>query len=94
MLDALAISHEEGILCKLHQCILIVFFSPLVGNLGTIFSPLVGNIGTMICLGPHGDGLLVAGLFFTDYPPSWKKIPPVEDPGLCDPPGEPGWLSW
>ena len=43
---------------------------------------------------PHGDGLLVAGLFFTDYPPSWEKIPPVEDPGLCDPPGEPGWLSW
>ena len=40
---------------------------------------------------PHGDGLLVAGLFFTDYPPpSWEKIPPVEDPGLCDPPGEPG----
>ena len=26
-------------------------------------------------LGPHGDGLLVAGLFFTDYPPSWEKIP-------------------
>ena len=24
---------------------------------------------------PHGDGLLVAGLFFTDYPPSWEKIP-------------------
>ena len=24
----------------------------------------------------HGDGLLVAGLFFTDYPPSWEKIPP------------------
>ena len=19
---------------------------------------------------------------------------PVEDPGLCGPPGEPGWLSW
>ena len=32
-------------------------------------------------LGPHGDGLLVAGLFFTDYPPSWEKIPPVEDLG-------------
>ena len=44
--------------------------------------------------GAHGDGLLVAGLFFTDYPPSWEKIPPVEDPGLCDPLGEPGWLSW
>ena len=43
---------------------------------------------------PHGDGLLVAVLFFTDYPPSWGKIPPVEDPGLCDPLGEPGWLSW
>ena len=43
---------------------------------------------------PHGDGLLVVGLFFTDYPPSLEKIPPVEDPGLCDPPGEPGWLSW
>ena len=42
----------------------------------------------------HGDGLLVAGLFFTDYPPSWEKIPPVEDLGLCDPLGEPGWLSW
>ena len=28
----------------------------------------------------------MAGLFFTDYPPSWEKIPPVEDPGLywCD----------
>ena len=25
-------------------------------------------------------------LFFTDYPPSWEKIPPVEDLGLCDPP--------
>ena len=25
----------------------------------------------------------MAGLFFTDYPPSWEKIPPVEDPGLC-----------
>ena len=24
---------------------------------------------------PHGDGLLVAGLFFTDYPPSWEKTP-------------------
>ena len=42
---------------------------------------------------PHGDGLLMVGLLFTDYPPSWEKIPPVEDPGLCDPPGEPGWLS-
>ena len=21
---------------------------------------------------------------------SWEKIPPVEDPGLCDPLGEPG----
>ena len=40
------------------------------------------------------EGLLVAGLFFTDYPPSWEKIPPVEDPGLRDPLGEPGWLSW
>ena len=30
----------------------------------------------------------------TDYPPIWEKIPPVEDPGLCDPPGEPGWISW
>ena len=37
---------------------------------------------------PHG--LLVAGLFFTDYPPSWEKIPPVEDPGLCDPLEYPG----
>ena len=36
----------------------------------------------------------MAGLFFTDYPPNWEKIPPVEDPGLCDPLGEPGWLSW
>ena len=27
--------------------------------------------------GRHGDGLLVAGLLFTDYPPSWEKIPPV-----------------
>ena len=26
--------------------------------------------------------------------PSWEKIPPVEDPGLRDPLGEPGWLSW
>ena len=44
---------------------------------------------------PHGDGLLVAGLFFIDYPPSWEKIPPVEDPGLRrDPLGEQGWLSW
>ena len=43
---------------------------------------------------PHGEGLLVAGLFFTDYPPSWEKIPPVEDLGLCDLLGEPGWLSW
>ena len=40
------------------------------------------------------DGLLVAGLFFTDYPPSWEKIPPVEDLGLCDPLGEPGWFVW
>ena len=38
-------------------------------------------------IGPHGDGLLVAGLFFTNYPPSREKIPPVEGPGLCDPPG-------
>ena len=36
----------------------------------------------------------MAVLFFTDYPPSWEKIPPVEDPGLCDPLEEPGWLSW
>ena len=43
---------------------------------------------------PHGDGLLVAGLFFTDYPPSWEKTPSVEDLGLCDPLGEQGWLSW
>ena len=28
-----------------------------------------------IGLRPHGDGLLVAGLFFTDYPPSWEKNP-------------------
>ena len=52
------------------------------------------EIVSSLCIGPHGDGLLVAGLFFTDYPPSWEKIPPVEDPGLCDPLGEPGWLSW
>ena len=45
-------------------------------------------------MGPHGDGLLVAELLFTDYPPSWEKIPPVEDLGLCDPLGELGWLSW
>ena len=25
----------------------------------------------------------MAGLLLTDYPPSWEKIPPVEDPGLC-----------
>ena len=45
---------------------------------------------TSSCKAHHGDGLLVAGLFFTDNPPSWEKIPPVEDPGLCDPTGEPG----
>ena len=27
-------------------------------------------------------------------PPQLGEDPPVEDPGLCDPPGEPGWLSW
>ena len=32
----------------------------------------------------------VAGLFFTDSPPSWEKIPLVEDPGLSDPPGGTG----
>ena len=32
----------------------------------------------------------MAGLFFTDDPPRWEKIPPVEDPGLCDPPGGTG----
>ena len=32
----------------------------------------------------------MAGLLFTDYPPSWEKIPPVEDLGLCDPPGGTG----
>ena len=44
----------------------------------------------------HGDGLLVAGLFFTDYPPPPQLgEDPVEDPGLCDPPGEPGWhMRW
>ena len=53
----------------------------------------------MFCFGIFCFGVqvlelnLMAGLFFTDYPPSWEKIPPVEDPGLCDPPGEPGWLS-
>ena len=26
--------------------------------------------------------------------PQFGEDPPVEDPGLCDPPGEPGWLSW
>ena len=41
---------------------------------------------------PHGDGLLVAGLFFTI--PQLGEDPPLEDPGLCDPQGEPGWLSW
>ena len=25
---------------------------------------------------PHGDGLLLAGLFFTNYTPSWEKTPP------------------
>ena len=45
-------------------------------------------------LGPMGMAFSWRGLFFTDYPPSWEKIPPVEDPGLCDPLGEPGWLSW
>ena len=38
---------------------------------------------------PHGDGLLVAGLS-----PQLGEDPPVEDPGLCDPLEEPGWLSW
>ena len=32
----------------------------------------------------------MAGLFFTDFPPSWEKIRPVKDPGLCDPPGKAG----
>ena len=32
----------------------------------------------------------MAGLFFTDYPPIWEKIPPVENPGLSDPPGGTG----
>ena len=54
----------------------------------------VADIRTHNSRWPHGDSLLVAGLFFTDYPPSWEKIPPVEDLGLCDPLGEPGWLSW
>ena len=26
--------------------------------------------------------------------PQLGEDPPVEDLGLCDPPGEPGWLSW
>ena len=57
--------------------------------------PIVSSFSVVaLSVWPHGGGLLVAGLFFTDYPPSWEKIPPVEDPGLCDPPGEPGWLSW
>ena len=30
----------------------------------------------MLLSRPHGDGLLVAGLFFTNYPPIWEKIPP------------------
>ena len=50
----------------------------------------------LILIRPHGDDLLVAGLFLTDYPPPHQlgEDPPVEDPRLCDPPGEPGWLSW
>ena len=55
---------------------------------------VIGGVSDFLYAEPHGDGLLVAGLFFTDYPPSWEKIPPVEDLGLCDPLGEPGWLSW
>ena len=26
--------------------------------------------------------------------PQLGEDPPVEDPRVCDPPGEPGWLSW
>ena len=71
-------------------------------NLGTTACPFVWtysqysnyriilNGHTIPVIGPMG----MAGLFFTNYPPIWEKIPPVEDPGLCDPPGEPGWLSW
>ena len=47
-----------------------------------------------IVLRPLGDVLLVVGLFFTNYSPSWEKIPPFEDPGLYDTPWEVGWLSW
>ena len=42
---------------------------------------VIGQLWVHWCCGqtpvcrPHGDGLLVAGLFFTDYPPSWEKIP-------------------
>ena len=31
---------------------------------------------------PHGDGLLVPGLSFTDYPPSWGEDPPCWGPGV------------
>ena len=64
-------------------------------NLTQIFIGVNFNLKHMPS-GPRGDGLLVAGLFFTDYPPSWEKIPPVEGLGLCDPLGEPGGggLSW
>ena len=51
-------------------------------------------IFSLLLCGPHGVDFLVAGLFFTNYPPQLGEDPPVEDPGLCDPPGEPGWLSW
>ena len=43
------------------------------------------NLVALTLTGPHGDGLLVAGLFFTDDPPCWEiqKIdPPCWGPGV------------
>ena len=44
--------------------------------------------------GPMGMAFSWRGCSLLTIPPVGRRSPPVEDPGLCDPPGEPGWLSW
>ena len=43
---------------------------------------------------PMGMAFSWRGCSLPTISPQLGEDPPVEDPGLCDPPGKPGWLSW
>ena len=50
-------------------------------------------LSSFICVAPWGWPSRGGAVLYR-LSPQLGEDPPVEDLGLCDPLGEPGWLSW